>query len=68
MYRVVKSFRDLHDDNYLYEVGDIFPRKGIIVSETRLKKLAGNDNRQGVPLIKLTRKTELFRRIRKWKK
>lgn len=53
MYRVIKHFTDLHDKNHPYNVGDIFPRPGIEVAEERLKELAGNDNKQGVPLIEL---------------
>lgn len=28
MYRVIKYFTDLHDNEYEYHVGDTFPRKG----------------------------------------
>lgn len=51
MYKVVKFFTDLHDNNYPYNVGDIFPRSGITVSDGRLEELAGSGNKQGEPLI-----------------
>lgn len=61
MYKVIKKFHDLQDATktkngmiyHEYNVGDEFPRKGYKVSEERLKELAGNDNKQGVPLIEL---------------
>lgn len=53
MYKVIEFFTDLQDNNYPYEVGKPFPRKGVSVSEERLAELAGKDNKQGKPLIKL---------------
>ena len=37
---------------YEYNVGDEFPRKGKKVSNERLAELSGNNNLQGVPLIR----------------
>lgn len=51
MYKVIKSFTDLQDDNYKYDVGDTYPRKGLNVLQSRINELASNKNRQGVPLI-----------------
>ena len=51
MYKVISFFTDLHDNNHPYEVGDIFPREGVIVSEERIATLAGSDNKQKRPLI-----------------
>lgn len=51
MYKAIKFFTDLHDDNYPYNVGDTFPRDGVSVSTGRLDELAGSNNKQGVPLI-----------------
>ena len=53
MYKVVKYFADLQDNNYEYQAGDTFPRRGLVVSEERLAELAGSENKQGVPLIQL---------------
>lgn len=53
MYKVIKYFTDLHDNDYPYNVGDIFPRKGVEVSEGRLAELSGSNNKQGQPLIEL---------------
>lgn len=53
MYKVIKHFIDLHDNDHSYNEGDIFPREGVDVSEERLKELAGRDNKQHTPLIEL---------------
>lgn len=51
MYKVIKLFADLHDNNHVYNVGDTFPREGITVTEGRIAELSGSNNKQGVPLI-----------------
>lgn len=51
MYRVVKFFTDLKDNNHAYYPGDKFPRDGAIVSEQRCEELASEHNRRGMPLI-----------------
>lgn len=51
MYKVIKHFADLQDNNYSYNAGDIFPRSGLVVSEDRIAELAGSENKQGTPLI-----------------
>lgn len=51
MYRVIEYFTDLQDDSYAYSVGDTFPRKGIKVSEDRLKELSSPNNKRGRALI-----------------
>jgi arginine utilization protein RocB len=53
MYIVIKLFTDLQDDNWLYNVGDVYPHKGLNVTESRIKELSSANNRQGKPLIKL---------------
>lgn len=53
MYKVIKHFIDLHDNDHSYNEGDIFPREGVDVSEERLKELEGSDNKQHTPLIEL---------------
>ena len=53
MYRVIKYFTDLHDNEYEYHVGDIFPRKGIKVTKERLTELSTKENLQGEALIEL---------------
>ena len=39
MYKVIKHFIDLHDNDHSYNEGDIFPREGGDVSEERIKEL-----------------------------
>lgn len=51
MYKVIKDFADLQDNNYIYRKNDIFPRKGFDVLPSRIKELATAKNRQGQPLI-----------------
>ena len=51
MYKVIKHFTDMQDNNFAYQVGDEYPRKGMSVLPSRLKELASDKNRQGVPLI-----------------
>ena len=57
MYRVIKHFIDLHDNDYRYDIGDTYPREGIEVSEARAAELAGSGNKQGEPLIELVEET-----------
>lgn len=51
-YKVVKLFTDLQDLGHLYEVGDKYPREGVMPSPERIAELSGKDNAQGAPLIK----------------
>ena len=55
MYRVIKAFTDMQDNNYAYDPTDpsrnTYPRKGLNVLQSRINELASNKNRQGVPLI-----------------
>ena len=51
MYKVIKSFTDLQDNNYAYSVGDTFPRNGVEVGDRRIAELSSDKNLQGVPLI-----------------
>ena len=52
MYEILRSFADLQDNGYVYNVGDIFPHVGKKVSEARYHELSTNSNKIGVPLIK----------------
>ena len=51
MYRVIKYFTDLQDNDHEYNVGDIYPHNKKKVSSSRIKELSTDKNRQGVPLI-----------------
>ena len=55
MYKVIKHFTDMQDNNYAYDPTDpsrnTYPRKGLNVLQSRINELASNKNRQGVPLI-----------------
>ncbi len=53
MYKVIRYFIDLQDNNHPYNAGDVFPRSGVKVTNERLAELAGSGNLQGVPLIQL---------------
>ena len=65
MYKVIKSFTDLHDNNYAYYVGDTFPRNGVEAGSERVAELSSDKNLQGVPLIEEV--TEKPKRTRKKK-
>ncbi len=52
MYKVIKKFFDLQDENHAYSVGDTFPHNGVEVDAERIAELASDKNRMGVPLIK----------------
>ena len=65
MYKVIKSFTDLQDNNYAYYVGDTFPHDGVEVDAERISELASDKNLQGVPLIE--RVAEKTKRARKKK-
>lgn len=64
MYKVIKAFYDLQDGKdtkngkvfHSYNVGDMFPREGIEVSEARIAELSGKNNAQGEPLIEAIKK------------
>ena len=69
MYKVIKSFTDLQDNNYAYYVGDTFPRNGVEVGAERIAELSSTQNRRRIPLIeeiagkpKRTRKKEITNR------
>ena len=51
MYKVIKPFYDLQDNNHVYSVGDTFPHNGVEVDVERIAELASDKNLQGVPLI-----------------
>ena len=41
----------MQDNNFAYDVGDEYPRKGMSVLPSRIKELASKKNRRGEPLI-----------------
>lgn len=51
MYRVIKYFTDLQDNEHAYNVGDVYPRKGVVVTGERIAELASAENKQHTPLI-----------------
>lgn len=65
MYKVIKRFYDLKDNNHAYSVGDTFPHNGVEVDAGRIEELASDKNRLGVPLIE--RVAEKPKRTRKKK-
>ena len=58
MYKVIKYFTDLHDNEHPYNVGDTFPRDGVKVTKERLAELASTNNKRGVKLIELVETAE----------
>lgn len=57
MYKVIHFFTDLQDNDFAYEVGDTFPRKGKKVSKERLEELSGASNKQNRALIEEVKET-----------
>lgn len=53
MYQVTELFADLQDNSRVYIPGDVFPRKGVEVSDKRLEELSTCNNLRGIPLIKM---------------
>lgn len=51
MYKVIKFFRDLQDNNHAYHVGDTYPHGGMAASKKRIQELATDANRRHEPLI-----------------
>ena len=51
MYKVIYRFSDLQDENHIYNIGDIYPRKGVDVAEDRITELLSSENKIGQPLI-----------------
>ena len=51
MYKVIKYFTDMQDNDFVYQVGDEYPRKGMSVLPSRIKELASDKNLQKTPLI-----------------
>lgn len=56
MYRVVHEFIDLQDEDFLYNVGDVYPRKGSEPTEERIAELSGDKNKIGEVLIEKVKK------------
>ena len=52
-YKVIHRFTDLQDFNHLYNAGDVFPRIGTKVSQSRIDELASSKNKLKTPLIEL---------------
>ena len=49
-YKVIKDFKDLKDNNYIYRAGDKYPRKGRAKGE-RIEELSTSQNKHQAPLI-----------------
>ena len=51
MYKVIRKFFDLQDNDHMYSEGDIFPHNNIEVGQERIEELLNNTNKMGVSLI-----------------
>lgn len=49
-YIVIKTFKDLQDNNHIYHEGDSFPHRGR-EKKARIEELSSNNNKLGTPLI-----------------
>ena len=52
-YTVLSEFADLQDGNYIYRVGDEYPRKGYSPTDERVTELSTGKNLLHRPLIQL---------------
>lgn len=53
-YVVLKPFKDLKDDNYIYEkAGEDYPRNSKQADPERVKELLSTDNKRKEPVIKI---------------
>ena len=59
MYKAIRFFTDLQDNDRPYNVGDIFPHNkcGYEVTEKRIAELASRNNLQRTPLIRYVEDT-----------
>lgn len=51
MYKVLKSFTDLQDNNFKYNEGDVYPRKGYTPTPERITALESGKNKRNTVLI-----------------
>ena len=51
MYEVVEYFEDLQDGMHPYKKGDAYPRKGLEVSEERIRQLSTTNNARNTVFI-----------------
>ena len=58
LYKVIHSFKDLQDNEHIYKIGDIYPRKGVQADKERIDELKTAKNKIGKPLIKAERKNK----------
>ena len=57
VYKVVHSFKDLKDNNHIYNINDVYPRKnaaaeGYIPDKKRISELMSEKNKIGKVLIR----------------
>lgn len=58
MYKVVRRFSDIKHDGHIYEVGDVYPKKGADATKARLKELSSTKNKYGKVFIEETEGTD----------
>jgi hypothetical protein len=51
-YKVVRRFKDLKHGGHIYEVGDVYPKKGKRTSNARIEELAKGKNKYNQIYIK----------------
>lgn len=59
MYKVIRYFIDLQDNDYPYNEGDVFPRDGMVVTKERIAELSSSNNKQLRPLIQKEKENKL---------
>lgn len=51
-YEVLEYFTDLQDNDYEYNVGDVYPHEGYTPTDKRINDLASGNNVRKHPIIK----------------
>jgi len=49
---IYSRFKDLKDNNHVYQKGDVYPRVGLEPTKDRIKELSSKKNKIGEVLIK----------------
>ena len=50
-YVTAVKFRDLQDNDHIYQAGEPYPRKGVTATEERINQLLTGNNPSGLKLI-----------------
>ena len=58
MYIVVHPFHDIQDKDFIYLVGDVYPREGYTPEKSRIEQLTTCENALKMPLIEAVKNSK----------